>query len=76
MNIWLREKCSHCKTGNQYIDRDETNVWVRHCLLCGRETNLDGSPYKSPFVIQRKRNWLTEKAETEISNQGICYPSV
>ena len=75
MNIWPKDRrCPKCN-GNVYIEKDDTNQWVRHCLLCGRETNLDGSPYKSPFVIQRKRNWLAEKAEAEITEQGICYPS-
>jgi len=65
MTLWKFKSCPRCK-GDLFQDRDG----VFECLQCGYRDNV-----KVLFRIKRKRNWLAEKAEAEISNQGICYPT-
>lgn len=48
--VWVRnKKCPKCQ-GNTFLEKDEFDNWIRKCLLCSYETDLDGNRIVSPYV--------------------------
>lgn len=54
---WRLKRCPKCR-GDQFTEENERGILILKCFQCGKETNLDGSPIKSPFKIETKKNWL------------------
>ncbi len=49
----FKEHCPRCG-GNEYLE-DDFYTLLRHCLLCGRERNLDGSPFTPLPLVSPKQ---------------------
>ena len=59
----LKEKCSHCKTGNLYLDLYDDKGSEAKCIMCGRPAEVEEVP---DFILKEVRRRKKKGAHKQL----------